>query len=71
MTIQVMKRGLFARADEVVKGSRQATIRDVTILIQGVLILLATRKGTSPTASHRPTTEARDTQIVNFGDTQR
>jgi hypothetical protein len=46
MTIQVMKRGLFARATEVVKGSRQATIRDVTILIQGVLILLATRKGT-------------------------
>ena len=60
MTAQVMRRGLLAHADEVVKDPDNATIHDVAVLIFAILILLATRKGTSPTASHRPTAEAGD-----------
>ena len=60
MTMQAIKCELLARADEVVKDPDNATIRDMAVLILAILILLATRKGTSPTASLRPRTEARD-----------
>jgi hypothetical protein len=58
--MQAIKCELLARADEVVKDPDNATIRDMAVLILAILILLATQKGTSPTASLRPTTEARD-----------
>jgi hypothetical protein len=57
MTIQAMRRGIFARADEVVRNPDNATIGDVAVLILAILILLATGNGSSLTANHRPTTE--------------
>jgi hypothetical protein len=39
MTIQMMKRVILARAEEIVKDPDNATMRDVAILILAILIL--------------------------------